>query len=188
MHADWTKIRDRVKLLNSETTPFIYGRCLQLVADRSNFYRGKGRRNRVADYLRQRTPEQIIAEACSMIQKYNIPDFQQHPAALLPDDDDMIYFGRCLQFLLDTDRKKYILSDLITKSFSEIKKLAHQVKYEILERAAKKQEQCDSDCECECDFLSKGQDCITLYGEKRCECRWHPGAINVSYLSHLDSW
>lgn len=87
------------------------------------------------------------------------------------------YHGRCLQFLLDTNRKKYKLSDLIVQSQSEVIIEAERLWQTILEHKVWKYR-------FNCGMYS---DCSWSYGDNRCECGNRGGYWeSEGGRSHLD--
>ena len=189
----WTKIQTDIAKIDPTITPFVYGRYHQLVMDRSKFYkwyddrRRKAvpnydgcRREAVPKYIASRTPEQIVVEARSILangsKKPVINDngfatmAPEYPVSIT--NDESIYLGRCVQFLLDTDRKQYKLDVLLTWSADTLKVKAHGAKYNIYyEKYKHKEESCDCECECKAhDFYGGDFDCRRAYGEKGCKC------------------
>lgn len=139
-HKDWSIVS---RLLDDEMSPFVYGRHLQMVVDLSKLDQSRDRRLKIWSIVETLSPLEVINEArrisLRIVQKIihkcskdnGVYDLEKslHFEAL---DNDKLYTGRCLQFLLDTDRQKYNYSELCKLSADEIKQLAAEVKNNLL--------------------------------------------------------
>lgn len=78
--------------------------------------------------------------------------------------DYLLYVGRCIQFLIDTNRKKYTYENLGTLIYEEIINKAHKIKTKILieQRAPYR-----VNCHCTCDDHNL---CTWTPWNNRCDC------------------
>ena len=124
-----------------EISEFIYGRMYQLVIDRTcHVYtekqkkqeRGERRRDYVLKYIKLRTKYEIVKEALDITKYFSIKSGNNEWNKLFSYDCDYsFYIGRSLQFILDTNNK-ICLNDIIKLSADSIKRLAHDMKANIL--------------------------------------------------------
>ncbi len=175
---NWTNVSQNLTI-----DPVTYGRYLQVVIDLDKVYVKRDRRFKIKQYVSQLLPNSIIVRAKDILgrlkenlgRKNSIDNkFYQmdvvYKNAIHLTDQEKLYYGRCIQFLLDANRKQYRLDDLLEKSSNEIIKMAHLKKDRIL---ARQEKLFDVDCDCEgCDFNGDEyhSSCMWEIGDKRCEC------------------
>lgn len=159
---------------------FEYGRFYQLVIDKSRnikHSRDRPRRYRCSAYMRSKTKIEILEEAYAIIDHYKykrkskvtVGDWWRI-SRIEPIVDDF-YYGRCFQFLLDTNAKTTI-DDLLAKEDDEVILDAHKLKVKILEPNPMSGDEYRVDCD----------ECSTWYhGDKRCSC-----GNRRCYLSYND--
>lgn len=128
-HKDWSKVNETLDI-----SPFVYGRHLQIVIDLSKVDQQPDRRSRIWSVVEKMTPLQIMNEALAIsikiidniLKKNKIDNGLYDLVKEMPNqeglnDNEKLYLGRCFQFLLDTDRKKFQYDDLIKLLPKEIR-------------------------------------------------------------------
>ena len=146
-----------VKLMN--ISDFQYGRMYQLVIDKTkNIENIPDRRYECLNYIDTLTKSEIIKEAYVISKRLNKRKINNEWHELEIDHIGNFYFGRCIQFILDSNNKINI-KDLLNKTELDIVQQAHEMKTLML--ASKKGT----------EFAVRGCDCDTWYvGDKRCDC------------------
>lgn len=166
---------------------FTYGRLYQLVSDKSKRFVGPERRYEIASWLKKSSKDEIIAEAIKILNDYEtklipidnrignkLKRFQQkrkqrdeeesndwaYPfkKQVIDKISNPFHLGRCVQFLLDTNGKRFKVKSLTRED--EIKRLMVEEKTMVLEKQIGTVHISYSLCECE----------RYTPGEKRCEC------------------
>jgi hypothetical protein len=158
-------IRHLINSVVFKLSKFEKGRIYQLVIDRSkNIVIKEGRIYNCDDYMNTKNKIDMMGEAYTIIdnfrkgrkykngKKYN----QWHQLHLFSNDN--FYYGRCIQFILDTNNNKD-MNELLNKYISVIITEAHLLKTELLRPKI-------GDI-----FSVRGCDCNEWsYGDRRCSC------------------
>lgn len=144
---------------------FVYGRCYQLVLDKSKaVHRAPGRAELIKTYARSRTREQIIEEARRIIsttkKKADWMNIWIDIEDLKESDE---YHGRCVQFLLDSNHKRKLI-DLIVLGEQKVVEMAHA---ERMKQLFPKPGGLEFDTSKLCNYMCGGG-CSWTYGDKRC--------------------
>lgn len=141
------------KLSDKYITPFTYGRNMQIIIDFSLNKCTKessrfehSRRHNIQNYVLSLHPDLIIAESRIIILRLSTKinkgkarnnglfDFSE--CICNHDSDNMLYLGRCFQFILDSNRNT-IFSDLIKLDIKEIFVQAESMKRMMLSKQIK---------------------------------------------------
>jgi hypothetical protein len=162
---------------------FIYGRCYQLVLDKSRAISRAPRRAELAlAYARARTKDQIIEEAKQIIKtSKNTAAWATallHVNVLVECDE---YYGRCIQFLLDSNHKRQ-LAELITLGKEKVEEMAHSERTkQLFPKPGKLKFNTSKMCDYMCD-----DGCTWTYGNKRCSGDNRRYMLEWEALSSLD--
>ena len=141
---------------------FYYGRAYQLVIDRSKNIKEtlyRKRHEECLGYMKFKTENQIIHEAFTIAQKFkenkrtktynqwsNLDIDKPHNYICYAD----FYFGRCVQFILDTNNKIYI-EELFSIEYHKVISKAYEMKTSISlpkdgDELSFDDDYCDDDC------------------------------------------
>lgn len=151
---------------------FEYGRRYQLVSDKTKIVPQRpGRKYSILSWMSSQTEEDIIKESDNIANYYAkqerfYNEFNKFNLGYDVVCEDDFYFGRCVQFILDTNNK-ITWNEIMAKTHDEIIELAHQMKMKILQP---KKGDLFHISECDCGWWS--------YGDNRCEC----GDVRCSYV------
>lgn len=182
-----------LELLGDEViSPFVYGRHYQIVIDLSTWNLESDRRFKILDIVKSKSPLEIVCEArriCLKIMENIIKKdkrdnglydlmFDPYKSHTNFYNDSLFYSGRCFQFLLDTDRKKFNQSELAELTIPKIIQKAHKVKNELLARQSSPYE---INCGCTCC-----KTCGWSYGNNRCDCGNRKVYYSFGELNTLD--
>lgn len=152
----------------SNLCDFLYGRFYQLVADKSSFYQGPGRRHRVCSYLNSKSKEEMIIEAREIANNYLNKKGQKKTSGwchfnqeIPAENQNDFYFGRCVQFVMNSNNQ-LLYDDLILNRTNTINKA---IEMKTLQIYPKKGQTFDTHKICGYE-----SNCTWSYGEKRCSC------------------
>lgn len=152
-------------------TEFEYGRCYQLLIDRSKKFKHSisyPRREQVIDYVSNKSRSEIIIESYGIINDFRKKNYwrnkkynQWHDVWINSKEEDYFYYGRCIQFLLDANNKNNI-DDLLSDTYNDVITKAHKLKHTILLSTLPK--------EGEVLYTKQCEERSWIVGETRCNC------------------
>lgn len=158
---------------------FQYGRMYQLVLDKSKAHKPEpGRGERMQKYIKTRCKEEIIVEAIQILLPYRNRRKDWHNLLENSPPNGDFYFGRCVQFLLDSNHKRKY-EGLIVSRIATVKK-AHDEKQRQLTPGIGSVE---FDVSNQCDT----EECTWTYGEKRCDCGNMKFDLYIEPVTSLDT-
>jgi hypothetical protein len=141
----------------------MYGRCYQLVLDKSKAVpKVPGRAECAKKYVKTRSIGEIIEEAEEIIR--SAKKKKDWCNVLTPIKDLQYndkYYGRCVQFLLDSNHNR-CLADLLSLAKEKLEEMAHEERQKQLLPKLGTEFRTSKLCEYECG------ECTWTYGEKRC--------------------
>jgi hypothetical protein len=167
---------------------FLQGRFHQLITDRSTRVpHDEKRKYNIITYIEGRTQEQLNEEAQDIINLSQDDEALDMSPTPPEGYDDLFYLGRCVQFILDSD-KRLGWNDIL--SMEDIINYAHEMKTEMLCPRAK---ECQSyelrSRYCSCGWYTIGQNRCCC-GNRRChyeepdtvdslDCLYTEGTVEV---------
>lgn len=170
---------------------FQYGRAYQLVIDKTKAVPNvQGRAMKVQEYIKTRSRAEIITEANNIINHTNKKAdwvYIWNYVEKLDVDDE--YYGRCVQFLLDSDYTVKIAT-LIAIGQNAVVKRAHETREKQLLPAVgtltfDTTKECGDACGDGSEDGSEG--CSWTYGDKRCSKDNKKYSLGWEPLKNLDT-
>lgn len=193
----WYNIYQKNIFFNND---FYYGRCYQLVSDKSKkIFPDENEQYRnyyISRHMRNMKKWEVITEATIIANEakcsgknynlYNLGLYVSMDDNNVCDSDEneyydnkMQYFGRCVQFIMDQN-KHTLINEFFGLTFTQVVERAHEIKYNVLKEYIEH--------EFEHKYNIKYCDCGTWYsGSNYCECGHNRIDFYIAeYITSLD--